>query len=58
MSTLKPIPEDDTTDTLRSTGNALEVVVDHDLPPTIVQPSLGDPVHAPGPATDEDDIER
>jgi len=58
MSTIKLIPDDDTTDAMRSTGNALDVVVERDLPPTIVQPSLGDPVNAPGPAADEDDIER
>jgi len=57
MSNSKPVI-DDSTDALRSTGNALEVVVDHDLPPTIVQPSLGDPVHAPGPVTEEDEPQR
>ncbi len=53
MSTIKR-PTDEIIEDLRSTGNALDVVVDHDLPPTIVQPSLGDPVNAPGPAAGEE----
>lgn len=57
MADIKPI-KDDAPDALRSTGNAREVAVDRDLPPTVKQPSLGDPVHAPGPVADEEDTER
>jgi len=52
MSTIKR--STDATEDLRSTGNALDVVADRDLPPTVEQPSLGDPVNAPGPAADKE----
>lgn len=57
MPTIKHHTSDETDQALRSTGNALDVVVDQDQPPTTVQPSLGDPVHSPGPVSD-DETER